>query len=88
MADSTLTRTGESPPKVSGRDNRTLGPSDTSDGGSDLVGSGLPDDSLANDSDAGGTGELASADRTEAGRQSRDIDTDHVIDADDTDSKP
>lgn len=39
----------------SGHDKRTLGPSDTSDSGSDLVGE--PDSELDSDTDAEGTGE-------------------------------
>jgi len=82
MADSTLTQTGETPAKVSGGDTRTLGPSDTSDSGSDLISSGITEQELVNDSDSGGTGERASPDPTQAGTQADDIDTDKIVDDD------
>lgn len=40
MADSTLDRTGESPPRSSRAGTRELGPSDSSDSGADLIGPG------------------------------------------------
>jgi len=82
MADSTLIRTGETPASVSGGDTRTLGPSDTTDTGSDMVGSGMTEEELANDSDSSGTGERPSTDRTDDGEQSFDIDTDRIVDDD------
>jgi len=82
MADSSLIRTGETPPSVSGGDTRTLGPSDTTDTGSDMVGSGMTDQELANDTDAAGTGERPSTDRTDDGTQSADIDADRIEDDD------
>ena len=54
-----------------------LGPSDTSDSGSDLVGApGLVD--LDSDSDSGGTGERAAAGQDTVAVDGADIDTDHV----------
>ena len=82
MADSTLTNTGETPSRISGGDNRTLGPSDTTDSGSDLVGSGITGQELENDSDSGGTGERASPDPTQPGTQADDIDADRIVEDD------
>jgi hypothetical protein len=82
MADSSLIRTGETPASVSGGDTRTLGPSDTTDTGSDMVGSGMTDQELANDTDSGGTGERPSTDRTDDGGQAADIDADRIEDDD------
>jgi hypothetical protein len=59
-----------------------LGPSDTSDSGSDLVGASasakIGDADLDSDSDAGGTGERASAGRDSEVRDGADIDVDHI----------
>lgn len=59
MADSTLDPdnipAGTDRKLGSGHDKRTLGPSDSSDSGSDLVGE--PDSELDSDTDAEGTGE-------------------------------
>lgn len=74
-----------------------LGPSDTSDSGSDIQGApGIApgfdaiDSDLDSDSDSGGTGERASAERDGAARDGADIDTDHVerivLDDDDDES--
>lgn len=82
MADSSLIRTGETPASVSGGDTRTLGPSDSSDTGSDRVGSGMTDQELAGDTDASGTGERPSTDRTDDGSQSADIDVDKIVEDD------
>ena len=54
-----------------------LGPSDTSDSGSDLQGA-LGDDELASDSDSSGTGERAAVERDNEVTYGADIDTDHV----------
>jgi hypothetical protein len=54
-----------------------LGPSDTSDSGSDLQGA-LGDDELASDSDSSGTGERAAVERDNDVSDGADIDTDHV----------
>ena len=82
MADSTLIRTGETPASIAGGDTRTLGPSDTTDTGSDMVGSGMTEEELANDTDSGGTGERPSTDRTDDGSQSADIDADKIVEDD------
>ena len=62
MGRSILERTGERAPRVDkGHTTRDLGPSDSSDSGSDITGGpGLEDDS---DSDSAGTGERAAAGR-------------------------
>ncbi|HUP30394.1 MAG TPA: hypothetical protein VM122_09495 [Usitatibacter sp.] len=54
-----------------------LGPSDTSDSGSDLQGA-LGEDELASDSDSSGTGERATVERDNEVIDGADIDTDHV----------
>ena len=60
---------------------RVLGPSDSSDSGSDLTdadaGSGAPDGD--NDSDRNGTGERLSADKDSDVRVAGDIETDRVV---------
>jgi len=81
MADSTLTRTGESAPKTAGGDTRTLGPSDSSDSGSDVAG-GMSAQELDNDSDATGTGERAPAGASDDLREAADIAPDAIVDAD------
>jgi len=61
-----------------------LGPSDTSDSGSDMQGApgvagyDAVDSDLDSDSDSGGTGERAGVERDAAARDGADIDTDHV----------
>jgi len=59
-----------------------LGPSDSSDSGSDLPsGEAAPDtvdSDLDSDSDREGTGERGAAARDEGAREGADIDTDHV----------
>ncbi|HEX4764462.1 MAG TPA: hypothetical protein VFU92_08985 [Usitatibacter sp.] len=64
-----------------GHGTSALGPSDSSDSGSDLSGASGPDigdADLDSDTDAEGTGERAAAGRDKASRESADIDTDHV----------
>ena len=56
-----------------GHGTAALGPSDSSDSGSDL-GASNPE----SDTDAEGTGERAAADPEEVARDGSDIDTDHV----------
>ena len=67
-----------------GHDTGSLGPSDSSDSGSDLAGPGtdrrLGDIGLDADSDRSGTGERMSAD-IEPEREVGDVDTDRVVDA-------
>ena len=62
-----------------GHDNRTLGPSDSSDSGSDLVGArGMEKTDLDADSDRQGTGESASPAREGVQPDGGDISADHV----------
>ncbi|WP_051293423.1 hypothetical protein [Pseudoduganella violaceinigra] len=60
-----------------GHDTGTLGPSDSSDSGSDVQG-GPGDTELDSDSDAQGTGERAGAGRDTPAPDGADIDVDHV----------
>jgi hypothetical protein len=96
---STLNPDDEGRPVVrqTGHDNASLGPSDSSDSGSDVTGAKRHDfDSesdldnhaletgeaeLASDSDRSGTGERASADGDSTLEQNEDIDVDRVIGA-------
>ena len=65
MAASSLTRTGETPPTLrKGHRTSELGPTDSTDSGSDVRGPGARD--LDSDSDRAGTGERASAARDDA----------------------
>ena len=83
MADSTLdpdnvpARRGRKTQK--GHDVRSLGPSDSSDSGSDLAGTRGRDDT----SDRAGTGERITAEPDESAGFGNDIDADRVVDADD-----
>lgn len=68
-----------------GHGTAALGPSDTSDSGSDIQGApgiapgvDATDTDLESDTDSGGTGERAAADRDGAARDGADIDTDHI----------
>jgi hypothetical protein len=61
-----------------GHDVRSLGPSDSSDSGSDLVGRRGRDDT----SDRSGTGERLTADPEQTVRPGADIDADRIVDAD------
>ena len=67
-----------------GHGTAALGPSDSSDSGSDVQGtldtaaSELGDDELDNDSDREGTGERASAEPDTHARDGADIGTDHI----------
>ena len=67
-----------------GHDTRTLGPSDSSDSGSDLARPGtdrrLGDVGLDADSDRNGTGERMAAD-LEPEREDADLEVDRVVDA-------
>ncbi len=62
-----------------GHDVRSLGPSDSSDSGSDLAGLRRRDDT----SDRNGTGERTSADADQPARTNADIGTDRVVGPDD-----
>ncbi len=109
MPDSTLDLSRPTPPETDkGHGTRALGPSDTSDSGSDLEGPGIYEDdpdtqlgldtgtnadlahgpgagrdvgdaNLDSDSDAGGTGERASAGRDTDVEAGRDIAPDRLI---------
>ena len=67
-----------------GHGTRALGPSDSSDSGSDLVGAAsvsgddVGDANLDSDSDRNGTGETAAASRDEVPADGADIDADHI----------
>jgi hypothetical protein len=65
-----------------GHGTRALGPSDSSDSGSDLSGTSagrdVGDADLDSDSDRQGTGERAAAGREPASQDGADIDVDHV----------
>lgn len=76
MATSSILGGDRAPVHSSGRGADLLGPSDSSDTGSDSVGE-LGPDQLASDTDRFGTGERASADLRESG-SGLDILPDHV----------
>jgi hypothetical protein len=63
---------------LTGHDTKTLGPSDSSDSGSDIAGAGPADD----DSDRSGTGERAAVGRKRRTRTDADLDTDRVVGGD------
>ncbi|MES2978391.1 MAG: hypothetical protein V4731_08215 [Pseudomonadota bacterium] len=75
MATSSLLGGDRAPRQPAGTDVDSLGPSDTTDSGSDARGA-LDFDELMSDSDAVGTGERASVEPV--GRVDRDILPDHV----------
>jgi hypothetical protein len=75
MATSSILGGERAPMQPGGADVESLGPSDTSDSGSDARGA-LGVDELESDSDAAGTGERASLESV--GRVSGDILPDHV----------
>ncbi|MDB5867752.1 MAG: hypothetical protein JWP96_84 [Polaromonas sp.] len=60
MATSSILGGSHLPEEISGKDMRSLGPSDNTDSGSDAVGA-YSDEALASDTDSLGTGERASA---------------------------
>jgi hypothetical protein len=88
MPRSTLDRTGEQPPVINkGHGTEALGPSDSSDSGSDLrggrgphAGPDLGDANLDSDTDKSGTGERAAA--------GRDIETDRDLRPDHVETTP
>jgi hypothetical protein len=64
-----------------GGDTRSLGPSDSSDSGSDVASGGVTSpDELVSDSDRAGTGERAGVDATEI--EASEIGPDRIVDAD------
>ncbi|HEY0856545.1 MAG TPA: hypothetical protein VGE16_05785 [Albitalea sp.] len=93
MATSSITGADRAPSQATGRDVEALGPSDSSDSGSDVQGEldlASPADldefktgtqpGLDSDSDSGGTGERGSALLDEAAREGNDILPDRVQD--------
>jgi len=94
MATSSITGADRAPSQAKGRDVEALGPSDTSDSGSDVQGEldlALPTDlddtifgtvqpGLRSDSDSGGTGERGAALADEDAREGSDILPDRVTD--------
>ena len=76
MAKSSLLGGERAPVYPSGRGADLLGPSDSSDSGSDSIGE-LGPDQLASDSDRSGTGERGSADPMDGG-SGADIQPDHI----------
>lgn len=91
MATSSILGADRAPSQASGRDVEALGPSDSSDSGSDVQGEldlSVPTDldqtvavtqpGLASDSDSAGTGERGSALLDEAAREGHDILPDRV----------
>ncbi len=63
-----------------GHGTAALGPSDSSDSGSDIAGVGryLGDSDLDSDTDSTGTGERGAVGRDKAARDGSDIDVDHI----------
>jgi hypothetical protein len=76
MATSSILGADRAPSLPSGTDVESLGPSDSTDSGSDSVGA-FGDDELASDTDAAGTGERAAIEPM-LDADSRDILPDHV----------
>jgi hypothetical protein len=76
--DALLDESGNAIPK--GRDIRSLGPSDSSDTGADMIGSGAPLDST---SDRHGTGERASAEDESDLEPDADVAADRIVTASD-----
>jgi hypothetical protein len=76
MAYSSILGADRAPVQPSGRDAELLGPSDSSDSGSDALGT----DELHGDSDSSGTGERGSVDARED-REGADILPDHIVKA-------
>ena len=69
-------------PVVKGHDIRSLGPSDSSDSGSDVAGPGIEGEEAESDTDRYGTGERASVAEDVDVEGNRDIRTDRVVTAD------
>lgn len=80
MAGSTLDSdnfpTGGKREVAKGHDTRSLGPSDTSDSGSDMAGPGLD-----SDSDSAGTGEHMTSGKDPSIEEGGDIGTDRIVEA-------
>jgi len=74
-------------PSEDGHGTKALGPSDSSDSGSDVAGGDAPallgDSDLDGDSDSAGTGERATVGRDDTQPASRDVATDRATTADD-----
>ena len=78
MATSSLLGGTKAPEEISGKDIASLGPSDTSDSGSDAVGA-YGADELASDTDSSGTGERAAVEEGADEPESNvDILPDHI----------
>ena len=78
MATSSLLGGTQAPEEISGKDIASLGPSDTSDSGSDAVGAYGPDE-MASDTDSSGTGERAAVEEgTDEPESNADILPDHI----------
>jgi hypothetical protein len=84
--DSLLDESGNEVPK--GQNVRSVGPSDSSDSGADLIGAGsiddidaLDDEELDSTSDRNGTGERGSAENEADGLPGADISPDRIVDA-------
>jgi hypothetical protein len=75
--DTLLDEQGTALPK--GHDIRALGPSDSSDTGADMIGSGAPLDST---SDRHGTGERASAEHASDTEADADVGVDRIVNVD------
>ena len=71
-----------------GHGTEALGPSDSSDSGSDMQGAPDLGDNPDSDSDRYGTGEIASSARETVTRDGADIDTDHIESIPDIDDEP
>jgi len=79
MATSSVTGNHDSAEDSADDDTRILGPSDSSDSGSDMQGvPGQDPEELDNDSDAAGTGERAGVEPRNTAPDGGDIDVDHV----------
>lgn len=72
------------PQRLKGHDTKSLGPSDSSDSGSDIVNAGrsVGDPEMDDNSDRYGTGERMAAGKEPRVRENADRDTDRVVGAD------
>jgi hypothetical protein len=72
------------PHSLKGHDTKSLGPSDSSDGGSDIVDAGrsIGDRKMDNNSDRQGTGERTAAGKEPRGKDNADRSADRVVGAD------
>lgn len=78
MATSSLLGGTQAPEEITGKDIASLGPGDTSDSGSDVMGAYGPDE-LASDTDSSGTGERAAVEEgADEPESNADILPDHI----------